>query len=129
MKTFGFEEVQDDLNKIGKSIPNVTEKFLKKQAQYLVGAVKKLTPKDTGTLRATWQVSRIKGSMKGLSIKVYNNTSYASAVNDGHRIKKGGRTVGFVTGQFFLERALRGMKDKQKELAKEILDSITKRMR
>lgn len=128
IKTFGFENIQAELTKISKSIPGATEKFLKQQAQYFKGTVKKVTPKDTGTMQNSWQTTGVKGSMKGLYIKVYNNTSYAPHVNYGHRLKRGGKVVGFVKGRFFLERALKNFKAKQLEIGTKIIKNIIKGM-
>ncbi|MGL5962236.1 MAG: HK97 gp10 family phage protein [Cetobacterium sp.] len=128
-ETFGFEEIEKELQEIGKSFPNASEKFLKQQANYLNGIVKKKTPYITGALKSGWQVSGIKQGSKRISIRVYNNVVYGADVNYGHRIKRGGKFVGFVKGSFFLESSLKALSKKQEELVKKIFNNITKGMR
>ncbi|MGL5962743.1 MAG: HK97 gp10 family phage protein [Cetobacterium sp.] len=129
MKTFGFEEVEKELQEIGKSFPKATEKFLRQQAQYLKGTVRKISPSVTGLLKSSWQVSRVVQGKKRLSIKVYNNVEYAPYVNYGHRIKRGGRMVGYIKGQFFLEKSLIELEKNQEKLVSNIFNNITKGMR
>lgn len=128
-KTFGFEDVEKELQNIGKSVPNATEKFLKQQALYLSGIVKKQSPYITGALKSGWQISRIFQGKKRLSIKLYNNVLYAPYVNYGHRIKKNGRMTGYVKGKFFLEKGLIELEKKQEELIEKIFNNLTKGMR
>ena len=80
-------------------------------ANQLVNAVEanavKLSPVDTGYLRKMWSHEEARKAGRKWRGKVQNNASYAAYVNDGHRIVRNGITVGFVPGQFFLERAVK----------------------
>lgn len=60
-----------------------------------------------GFLRKMWSHEEPKKVGRKWRGKVQNNASYAAYVNDGHRIVRNGITVGFVPGQFFLERAVK----------------------
>lgn len=40
-------------------------------------------------------------------IDIYNNTDYAPFIENGHRIVRGGRTVGYQPGVFMLRDAIR----------------------
>lgn len=59
------------------------------------------TPVDTGKLRRNWNAEGPFYS-GGWSIKLENNTEYASFVENGHRTRGGGR---WVPGQFFMKRS------------------------
>lgn len=59
------------------------------------------TPVDTGKLRRSWNAEGPFYS-GGWSIKLENNTEYASFVENGHRTRGGGR---WVPGQFFMKRS------------------------
>ncbi|MCI6691525.1 MAG: HK97 gp10 family phage protein [Clostridium sp.] len=60
-----------------------------------------------GFLRGKWRVTRTSKSKKGVSKTIYNNVDYASHVNYGHRIvNKFKETIGWVKGQFILEKTI-----------------------
>lgn len=64
------------------------------------------TPTDTGTLKNAWKASGMMYSNETFSFSLYNNTSYASYVENGHRPrgkKDGSGGKGWVEGQFFLK--------------------------
>lgn len=63
------------------------------------------TPVDTGQLRRSW-TAQDAGYGGGWTIELRNNTEYASYVEDGHRIVRGGNTYGWVPGQFFMKKSL-----------------------
>lgn len=69
------------------------------------GQVKALTPVDTGTLRRRWTV-RVDPGSGAVIIWVVNNTHYGPAVNYGHRIVIGNKTVGKTRGVHMLENGL-----------------------
>ena len=62
----------------------------------------------SGFMRKSWRSAPAVKSASGEVKKVLvNGADYASYVNNGHRIvNKAGETVGFVTGQFMLEKAI-----------------------
>lgn len=60
-----------------------------------------------GTLKRGWyrdSAQRMGNSMVG---SWSNNTSYAMYVNDGHRVVRNKKTVGFAPGKHFLEKGIR----------------------
>lgn len=69
------------------------------------GQVKALTPVDTGTLRRRWTV-RVDPGSGAVIIWIVNNTHYGPAVNYGHRIVRGKKTVGKKKGVYMLENGL-----------------------
>ncbi len=78
----------------------------------VVKLVKKETPVDTGNLRRRWRARLDKGSGKFL-IWIENDAEYAAAVNNGHRVVRAKKTVGFAKGRYMLEKGIQEYKARQ----------------
>ncbi|WP_094549961.1 HK97 gp10 family phage protein [Petroclostridium xylanilyticum] len=65
-----------------------------------------VSKKVGGHLKKSWHVSRTEKTNEGVEKKLYNTADYALYVNNGHRIVRHGKTVGFVKGKFMLEKAM-----------------------
>lgn len=69
----------------------------------------------------SWYATPIKKSPQGVEKELGNTADYASYVNYGHRIVQGGKTKGWVKGQFMMEKAVIEVeKTMKKEFKKEI---------
>lgn len=97
----GLDEFLTELNKLKTKTPEVAEHFLTRKANELLGQVKRNTPVDSGSLRNAWLREK-KGKFKQI---IYNNTTYAPYIEDGHRIIRNKRILGVVKGRFMLRRA------------------------
>lgn len=90
------------------------EEIVKKKAAVMamkiIRDIKRLTPHITGNLKRRWffQVEVRKGEVV---IWASNDAEYAAPVNDGHRIVRGGKTVGKTTGKHMLEKGIQTYKD------------------
>lgn len=91
----------------GEAIVAEIEVALTQTAGTAINKVKKKTPVDKGTLRRNWQASNAKHLGGMFLIDIYNNTDYAPFIENGHRIVRGGRTVGYQPGVFMLRDAIR----------------------
>ncbi len=83
----------------------IMDQEAKKIGEKAAAEVKKLTPVDTGKLRRSWR-ARIQRDGYGYTIWIYNNTVYGPAVNYGHRIVRGKKTVGKTKGVHMLETGI-----------------------
>lgn len=94
----------------------------------LVREAKRLTPVDTGNLRRHWF---FKVEETGdIRIWVLNDAEYAAYVNNGHRIVKGGHTVGFAQGKHMLEKAVDAYREKHmKQDVEAMLEDLRRAMR
>lgn len=94
----------------------------------LVREAKRLTPVDTGNLRRHWF---FKVEETGdIRIWVLNDAEYAAYVNNGHRIVRGGHTVGFVQGKHMLEKAVDAYREKyMKQDVDAMLEDLRRAMR
>ena len=99
----------------------------------LVREAKRRTPvgRDTpapGNLRRHW-FFRVEES-GGVRIWALNDAEYAAYVNNGHRIVRGGRTVGFVPGKHMLENAVEEYRETHmKQDVEDMLEDLRRAMR
>lgn len=90
------------------------EEIVKKKAAVMamkiIREIKRLTPHITGNLKRRWffQVEVRDGEVV---IWASNDAEYAAPVNDGHRVVRGGKTVGKTTGKHMLEIGIQTYKD------------------
>lgn len=74
--------------------------FLTEMGMRCLAQTKKLTPVDTGRLRETWEISDVNELGSYLYISIFNNTEYASWVEDGHKQKHRFVPGSFLNGKF-----------------------------
>lgn len=149
----GIEAYRDKLVAIRDNQDVIMERIIKNIASRLMRAVKKITPvgdynrpvsfiayagtdkeiqvfftpktgKEGGTLRRGWFVDGYTNTGGYYTIKVINNTEYASYVEDGHRIKRNGKTIGWVPGVFMLKIS----EDKVREEMNRIIENELKKV-
>lgn len=90
------------------------EEIVKKRAAMMgmkiIREIKRLTPHITGNLKKRWffEVEIRDGEMV---IWVSNDAEYAAPVNYGHRVVRGGKTVGKTNGKHMLEIGIQTYKD------------------
>lgn len=99
----GMTEWLKKLEILKNDFPRETGQFLTMAANDVIKEIKNNPshPVDTGTLRGTWFKVGRKDRAVFQQI-IYNNTSYAAHVEWGHRIKRNGKTRGFVRGRYML---------------------------
>lgn len=71
----------------------------------IIREIKRLTPHITGNLKRRW-FFRVEVRDGEIVIWVSNDAEYAAPVNYGHRIVRGGKTVGKTQGKFMLEEGI-----------------------
>jgi HK97 gp10 family phage protein len=77
------------VNNFGRAntwLKNASEEALNQLGYFLVGEAKKRCPVDEGTLRGAIQHRVIEG-LRGKTLQLYNNMSYAIPVHEGTRRK------------------------------------------
>lgn len=97
-------EFEDKAN--GTLVVEEVEKAMTKTAGIALNKVKKKTPTDSGTLKRGWSASNLKSYGGVFLIDIYNNTEYAPFIENGHRIVRGGKTVGYTPGVFMLKETI-----------------------
>lgn len=76
----------------------------------IIREVKRLTPHITGNLKRRW-FFRVEVRDGEVVIWVSNDAEYAAPVNYGHRIVRGGKTVGKTQGKMMLEKGIQTYQD------------------
>ncbi len=100
-----------------------------KMGKKIVREVKRETKVVTGNLRRRWD-ERVEARSNGADIIVENDAEYAAPVNDGHRVVRGGRTVGFVEGRHMLEKGIANYQNVYlKDDLQGMVDDLGKKMR
>lgn len=103
-----IDKYRKDLRAMLDDISEIDKRVLNKAVSVGLADAKRNTPVVTGFMRRSWHASPAVKSKSGEVTKTLANTAdYAPYVNYGHRIvNKKGETVGFVKGQFILEKAV-----------------------
>lgn len=102
----------------------IMEKHANRMGHKIVREVKRLTPVNTGNLRRRW-FARIDRQSRQIIIWVANDAEYAASVNNGHRVVRAKKTVGFSKGKYMLEKGIQTyqityMKQDIEEMLKEL---------
>jgi hypothetical protein len=90
----GIKEYIKKLGALQKTMPDIMTELVKHETEKAIGEIKMKTPVKTGLLRNSFHqdAPMIKGGLyNGV---IVNNVEYASHVEYGHRIVRGGKTVG-----------------------------------
>lgn len=96
-----FSDVPKFINYLEQlPVKNMLGRSLKKACDKLVGDMIKITPVDTGEMKASWTTSSINYKNDSVSIDIFNDANtprgyYASWVNDGHRLRNGAWWEGY----------------------------------
>lgn len=107
----------------------IVAEHAEKMGKKVVREVKRETNVVTGNLRRRWD-SRVEKRSDGADIILENDAEYAAPVNDGHRIVRGGKTVGMVEGRHMLEKGIANYQNVYlKDDLQGMVDDLGKRMR
>lgn len=118
-----IKQFRKELQAMFDDISDIDIKVLNKAVNEGVEDAKKNTNVVTGFMQKSWRATpAVKAKTGGVTKSMDNTADYSSYVNYGHRIvNKKGETVGFVKGQFMLEKAIHKVdKNLEKEFKKEV---------
>lgn len=124
-----INQFRKELRAMLGDITDIDIKCLNKAVDIGLADVKRNTPvgiysggRVGGNLRIHWNSDPATKSIGGVTRSLDNNVEYASYVNYGHRVvNKSGETVGFVKGQYMLEKAISKV---DKQLAEEFKNEV-----
>lgn len=134
-----------------KVVNNFIIELLQELANIVLGKTKRRTPSNTGNLRRNWKIGNVKHSGDYFIIEIYNDTEYASFVENGFRghfvpghwegkvfvynkNEKGGMYVGpkdgWVEGRFMLKISVKEVENQMPRIIdKKSYDLFVKLMR
>lgn len=117
------KQFRKELSAMLEDITEIDKKVLNKAVNQGVRVAKQNTPTVSGFMKKSWRSApAVKSKAGGVSKNLVNTANYSEFVNYGHRIvNRAGETVGFVPGQFMLEKAIGTVeKELMKEFKKEV---------
>lgn len=118
-----IKQFRKELSAMLGDIADIDVRVLNRAVNEGVADAKRNTPVRTGFMRRSWRSTpAVKAATGGVTKTMVNTADYSSYVNDGHRLVNGdGETVGWVNGQFMLEKAINKTdKALEREFKKEI---------
>lgn len=118
-----IDQFRKELKSMFHDISEVDVKILNKSVNEGARVAKENTNVVSGFMRKNWRSTpAVKSASREVKKVLVNSADYSEFVNYGHRIVDGeGKTVGFVKGQFMLEKAIsHAEKTMKKEFEKEI---------
>lgn len=101
-----IKKFREELELMLEDVKAIDKKVLTKAVNVGLRTAKHNTPKVTGFLQRSWRISQTEEKNKGVEKKLYNTAEYALYVNNGHRIVRNGKTIGFVKGRLMLDKAI-----------------------
>lgn len=95
-KDVTLKPLNDILQKYGEEVQDLVFATLDQVAKDTVKEVKSNSPERTGRYKKGWSKTTIDKDWKGITVTVYNKTlpGLTHLLNDGHALRKGGRTNG-----------------------------------
>lgn len=101
-----LEKLEKEMKITAQEFDNFLRNFLIQMVLRVIAKTKPRTPVDTGALRAGWDIGELKGSGKEISVEIFNPMEYATDIEYGHRIVRGGIEVGYYNGRFMLKTSI-----------------------
>lgn len=101
-----FEKFAKSVQGLEKGFNDFLKLFLVEMAERVLAKAKPKTPVDTGALRSAWELGDVSGSGNTLEVEILNGMEYATDIEYGHRIVRGGIEVGYYNGRFMLKTSI-----------------------
>lgn len=103
-----IKQFRKELKSMLGDVTDIDIKILNRAVNEGVADAKSNTNTVNGFMRKSWRSApAVKSVSGGVTKSMVNSMDYSSYVNYGHRlVNKSGETVGFVKGQFMLEKAI-----------------------
>lgn len=119
-----LENFKNELETYAKNIQPVIKETTRNAALLLYREIVKLTPVDTGNLRAAWTIEGTVAFRNGntYELTLSNNVTYGWYVNYGHRLKNGR----WWEGKHFVETSEQLVKDEMFVLVQHSIEKYLK---
>ncbi len=117
-----IDQYRKELKAMLGDIAEIDAKVLNRAASEGLRVAKDNTPTITGFMKKSWRSAPAVKSKGGAVKSIVNSADYSEFVNYGHRLlNKDGEQIGWVDGQFILEKAISHTeKAMKREFEKEI---------
>ena len=101
-----FDKFVKNMNTLEKDFNKFLRKFLLQMAYRVLAKVKPITPVVTGELKRNWELGKVQGEGKNISVEILNGMEYATDFEYGHRIVRNNVEVGWCEGRFILKTSI-----------------------
>lgn len=119
---YGFDKFERTMIRLlEEKYPEEAEKELKQIATGLVADIKLNTPVETGTLKRSWKVGKVKDG----TVEVGTNVEYAPYVEYGYKHESGG----FVLGQHMVEKSVKQLEERLPDELERWLQQMLKELK
>lgn len=114
MEFGALKNFQKRVQKLKAEMPKICTDAVNESAAGMVSLVTKATPVDTGYMKSQWNVDAASRSGTTYSATVFNSAHYGLYVEEGHRLMRNGKQVGFVRGKHFVKKSVHVFQDSGK---------------
>lgn len=90
----------------GQQIVKAVENNMVEVAGRVINQTKRNTPVDTGNLRGSWQAGETRYFGNTFVVTLSSDVEYSQFIEEGHRVVRGGKTVGYYEGRHMLKNAI-----------------------
>lgn len=128
IKFKNLDEYIQAVAKTGQNADKKIRKFLNKQGKEFIEEAKDITPYRAGGkrhIRDSFVSKQVKYVDKGYTKPITNKAPHHHLVNNGHRlVTKGGKVIGYVSGQRYIERTTESRRPKLESDAEAWLNEL-----
>lgn len=135
LKVKGLDELKMSFDQLVAKYPDKADDLLKKDAlalrRNIVNNAKELTKtksehkKSLGKL-SSFRVSQVQGLMNNQFVEISAKSPHFHLVEKGHELKVKGKTIGFVQGVHYLDKATKVYEDKFEEHVDNMVEALLK---
>ena len=132
----GMDELKISFEELAKKYPDTAGDLLKKDAlklrREIVGRSRELTnikeSKHSLGKLSSYKVSQIQGLGKNQYVEISAKAPHFHLVEKGHELKTAsGKTIGFVQGVHFLDKATKEYEDKYEDHVEKMIENLLKK--
>lgn len=95
-----LDAFRKSIGRAAASFDDFLRSFMTEQAERVITETMRRTPVKTGTLQKGWRLGEVRVSGEVVEAEIVNPIEYASFIEYGHRIVRGGKEVGWYDGRF-----------------------------
>jgi hypothetical protein len=124
--TTNAEIFERNLQYVIRSMPRESKLIMRrvgaKSRTIIKSTARRLVKEKTGRYMKSWKLGKAyMNDESNYRIRVFNNAPHAHLIEDGHRIVRGGREVGFAEGKKIIQKSNSKLEEKWEEnLTKEL---------
>jgi hypothetical protein len=136
MDVSGLEDLQESLEQLSRKYPDKAGDLLRKDGRSLRKMIVREAKQQTDTDEnhkmslgkvGSYSISQVKGFGSQQYVEISAKAPHFHLVENGHMMKtKSGKTVGFVVGVHFLDRATKEYQNDMPEHVEEMVDELLK---